>query len=503
MKSSSSDLFDLLKTLSDPEIKEVRDQLRKSEGSETNISKLFEYLINSKTYNADDLLNHFNGTFNKKNLPPTKNRLKGFVLDVLRDLRLKSNASFQMRTRQQHDHLEILCLRGLFKPALSLINKLKKEARLEGQPFNDYVALSGETYIAHSQLKLKKIYGNILKEMEESKQDMVRFVDSYNFYTLTNIYSKTNNLIRDYSVYKEILGLSEHPALKMEREIRGLYTKHNLLEARVNYHFMLQEYKKAFQIQGKIWELMKKNRAHMLKGKGHLFMNAITNYVLYAINARLFKEAESGLEELKEELQKNKAYNNVIYQCEYHLHLLDLYYRKGVLAKDKNTLDKCLEFYKKNHREVLPHQRMEYEFILMCHYLDQNQPDKSIDFCNALLSNSRTNENNVYVQEYAEILKIFIDLERPDIDIPYIQDYARQYYKRKILKNKAWYPFEMEVIKFVNQLAKLSPTESPKSVWEKLYKEILDIRKNDKIIYFGQLLHLYDILGWVEGKVLK
>ncbi|MGB0840048.1 MAG: hypothetical protein ACPGXL_07910 [Chitinophagales bacterium] len=159
---ASNDLFQLIQSLKQSEKRYFKIYSSKHEkGSQSNYVKLFEAIDKQGTYDEAKLLRKFRNESFTKQFSVTKNYLFNFILRSLRAYH--SGQTLVVKVREGLNDVRILYSKGLFKIAVKLLKKLKKQAS-DYELHQAFLEILGLENLVYSHILDVNKYENYLKE---------------------------------------------------------------------------------------------------------------------------------------------------------------------------------------------------------------------------------------------------------------------------------------------------------------------------------------------------
>ncbi len=501
MKNSTSDLFDLIKSLTDGEVKAVYKEIGLNE--ETNKTRLFDYLLNASEYDVNDLFVHFKGLFNEKNLPPTKSSLRLEILSVLRELYVKEKNIRQLVVTQQADFIEILRHKNLYGQALDLSQRMKKSAEEEGQPFNKWLGMIGETAIMQQYfgLRLKSEMVRVVNEMQDIKTQIVDYIDVYSFYIAVTTYNTTNALIRSEKDYEYINSFKEHPVFKVTDFSTNLfYHTATMLQARAAYYLLLMQWDKALKEQEKLWAAVQLRKHELIEKGLYIYIDACINYISVLIVNKKVAEAKKNID-LYRELTISFWENNPTVEAYHKFFILLLALNaENTLSSDRDN--KIAEdFFEDRAEMIAPHLRLGIALELAIIKFTQNDFDGAMHFSDKIFAISRVTQSYSEIRDYNKVFAMLIYYERDRKVDDYFKNYIDQYIRTEIGKHKNEYPFELIIAKFFLNVYKTG--KATRQNWRDLRDSLLTLKDSPDNHYAEKLLMYFDIIAWADGKAKR
>ena len=175
MKTYSSDLFDLIKSLSNHEKKCYIEGAKKSDFAYIN---LFRIVSKSHEFNEDSYLQKLKESgFNINNYTRIKNYLYNDVLQFLVQEESKKK-SIQQTLRETTDSIRILIERALIRPA----EKLLKKSKIQALKYNLYSSYSELLHLEYQIIRSKVHASEILNSVQNLRKDLMHLTEFYSQY---------------------------------------------------------------------------------------------------------------------------------------------------------------------------------------------------------------------------------------------------------------------------------------------------------------------------------
>src|SRR4030095_11879757 len=279
MKTSSSDLFLLIKAMTKSEKGHFKKQSNYVKGDKIYL-RLFDAIDLQQEYDENKIKEKFKNEQFIQQLSVAKINLYSNILKSLSQSSISSNSRFELRAGV--NHAEILFNKGLPSQALKMIKKLKSDA-LEIEDFDILLLLLN----LKKTIILKTFY-DIDPELDEMYREEICIIDKRrNFVNYQRLFNKAFYLLTRYghirnkkeeAKYEEILN-SEY--MKNESLANSISSKIHYNEVLLYYYVSKMDSNEALKCTTKCIELISKNERFL---KAHLdkyfpiFQNHILQY---------------------------------------------------------------------------------------------------------------------------------------------------------------------------------------------------------------------------------
>ncbi len=500
MKKSTSELFDLIKSLTKTEKGYFKKYCKAfiSE-KETEYLLLFDFIDKMSNYDEELIKAKFKGTSVEKHFPAKKNYLQNVIYKVLNQYH--SSLSIDIELRNQLNISEILAAKGLKKQSLALLHRSEK------------IACKYEKDLYHLEIFDKKVRNAILstdvKEIESYKEIYNQFQES-----TINRYSKKISL---RSVYLNIVyDYQKYGSGKFHQEKANEYEKKLLLikndnSSDIEKIFWLQAvallYQNTDNIEKQI-EVREEQIKVFTKNKSLVYSESI-NYLsclsdlaqLYKANAR-YEDALNTLIKLKEEIGSipltNTNYYQGIYKMFYCQILLNLYQIAG-LYNDAIVLIKNIDSLLESYRGLI---RYEFEIVLQLQfasiYAVASKFEEAQICLHKILNENKEIRKDLLVS--SSLLSAIIHNEQGNnYYAHYILSHTAKKYKNSEMKTRFFSDFLITLDKFLLEISSGSGKKKSKDNvgWEKIINLLNSIENDDTK---SHVLRGFDYVSWAESK---
>jgi hypothetical protein len=502
MKKPSSDLFELIKSLSKSEKSYFKKYSRMYSYDDIAYIKLFDgierQVKKGNGYDEDILKKTFKGEKFVNQLPVAKNFLYNLILKNLVQYNL--DESDNSRLHDMTGGVEVLCRRAFYVQGEKLLAKAKK------------LAYETENYLKlHELLQWEK---NILAEKSE-KNMMERYNEIYEEEQnalkilsegskIKNIYGQATAILsragyaRDENTVKKFKEILKEPIMNDVEKLKSFQNKSFYYDIYVGYYAFVRDFENYYKYIRMNLELYEVNP---LKIKKRLidYMLVIHNYLSGCLYLKRY-------EEYKQNLYKyTKFYNSTKNKSTAYFRLLDILIRKHELVyyNSIGEFDKGIKFIEKYIKEVNEYKSefdpRELNFIYYFSsiiYFGAKEYKKSLEYANLIINNGEP-EQRKELYFSARLISIIIHYELKNIE--YLDSHIRSTY-RYLSSRKIEYRFEKFLIGFFKKiLNKITEEELIELFDESKYKitKLMD----DPYEVSGALY--FDYVSWLESKLEK
>lgn len=291
-----SDLFDLIKSLTEKEVKAFKADIMKRQGDHVYL-KVFDSLVEMEQYDEDKAKAQFHGSKTLNNFSIAKSNLYDRLLDVL--CQLPHYQSIETEFDHFRQQITILVKKSLHKQAIARVNKaLKLAEKLEAYrkllDLHDIQREIARNYLQPEEyLDLLRTLRNKEAWIKEVEHNLQRYRDLFD---TASISQKVPQNLR-MTMVNSIL---THPLMQDESECRSITAK----------LYFFRTWNHLYSIQGRDtgWKFFAQRIIEILEEKNFLmadpgkllvYINSITDLGLHSIAFNEYASAMEAAEKLK------------------------------------------------------------------------------------------------------------------------------------------------------------------------------------------------------------
>jgi hypothetical protein len=497
-KTSSDNLFELIKALKKPEKRYFKVYASRAPGGESNFyNQLFDAIDKQKEYDETLLVKQMEKLIDPKQFPISKTRLYDMVLRSLDAFH--SNSSIDAQLKKLLHGAEILYKKTLYKQSAKLLKQAKKMAYEYEKHTSlleifkwEKLLIEKDTYEEIDDNELQRIYEEdrtILKKIELHSEFWN--IKSNLFRTLNKTGSARSQ--EELEKFRSIIAsrLEGHDEKHFYYETRYLYNHTNSA-----FYFSIGDYKESYKYLTANLKLIEDN-LEMFSEEPNIYFSLLTNIVYIASQLKMYKEVFFYLDKLRE---LPKAFENarnedldvrmfyLLYSTELTIHF--------ILGDFEKAIDSVplIEAGLKLYEDKLSHVRKAFLYYnVSINYFGEGKYNEALRWINKLLDNVSIDKSQA-IYCFAEILNLVIHIELGNQSLlPYQLKSTHRYLKTR---NRV-YKFETVMLRFINRITNAYKHELA-GVFAKLREDLMELN-NDP--FERTAFEYFDFISWVESKV--
>lgn len=343
MKTPSTDLFQLIKSLSAQEKKYFKQQSRLYAGErENNYEILFDAIDEQDSYDEDALKKKFKGHAFINQLSVAKNYLYDKILDALHTQHAEEDD--MLNIERMIGRTEILMRRNLMKQALQQYEKTLAKM----------MEINAITLLPHLTRQKNLIVTRLLREfdieelIDNSKKATQHAEVLLNYLQYETLQLETNRFFADAKILEKkenrekLRKLMQHPLLQDEKKALSFRAKHYFVKSNYRYLTVLSKWSEALAIAEKFLLYLEKNERPTREWQ-------VTYYgtFLDVLEIGLHEHNRPLCDKLMrkfELLTKKDYYNKITIRQEYFMFMLDYFAEFEIDSK------KSLAFYEEHKK---------------------------------------------------------------------------------------------------------------------------------------------------------
>ncbi len=465
MKTASSELFDLIHSLSSRErayFKRFAGMHKQS--SDSNYLRVFDAIYEQKQYDEKALKEQFK---NDK-LSSYFARVKKYLYDkILESMRLfHSEVSISAQLKLQINSARFLYSKRLFKQALKKAQQIKKEAE-EAEYWAEYLAATEIETSILARIGYKGVnYKDLTEFHREGMAALKKYREVYRHYFLERqmTYLLGRGALSDKKetahIFQEVL--SDDNLTGVSGKIQRLYTLALYSEHHSN------EPQNAIQYYNEAVVLMEDKPVILQKGTDMylFFVGRLLELSLYQTS---FDRYQQYLQKIKEYLLENellwhkqKEFRFII-QAEYYYYSLLALFEFGKHCQTISMLKEASSKLQSQLHEIHPAYQMRLPYIAMFIHFFHHQYDKALQYANAVLE---VGIDFHPMKERVKLWLLFIHWELKSDDLlEYLIRNTVRYWRKKDL-------YDDSKRFLVGMLQKLMGCICEKAIWSDICKKL-------------------------------
>ncbi len=496
--SQSNQVYNLVKSLSKSEKRNFRLYSgRIQDRDQLLYLKLFDVLDKITEFDERKILQKM-GSISPGQYSNLKRHLYLQILISLRHLHKEKKA--YIKIREYIDFAYILYDKGLYIPALKILDKAKKVSIKNFTDFSALTIIEIEKMIQSRHItrtntaSIEALVGEAF-ELGETISSRVKIS---NLQVLLHRYYIKNGHVRNKEEELKIKEFFEKniPNIKINR--LGMMEKVFFFQSYVWYYYILNNFEKCYDYAFKWVELFEKSD-ELLKRDVDLYLRGYHYLLTSAFNTGRLREYRNHLKDL--ERFRHEMYagfnNNTKITSFFYVHFgrMNLHFLQGSFDLGVDGIKSTLKRMKRYEEYIDKHKAMILNYKIAWMYTGNEMYKKANQHLLNIINDTSFSLRED-IQIYARLMHLMLHVDTESYDI---LNYLIKNYKKYISSTKDKNVFHQLALSFFTALAK-SPILERKAIFAKYFKEFQKLEK-DK---YAQRAFLYlDILSWLESKLIQ
>ncbi len=491
MKTPSSRLYDLVKSLTSAERRYFKLFISNKDAASSKYLRLFDAITASDHFNDEQLSRTVYGG------EPVETRKYSELKSYLYDLVIRSLQSFDEKTSV--DYLlknQLLGVRALFKRShfedcKTILAKVKKTAT-EYEDFKTLVeVLDWEKKIAYTQTDIAFLN----KEMERITNEEQNYLENLaNISAYRNIFFNIlvgirKDVSRSQAQREEFALLMENPLMKDAANARSFNAKVLYYRILSIYYFSNSNFELFYSFSKSLLELMEQNKLMMDEDVSE-YISALNNHIISC--GRLGKVGE-----VRETLDKLNKVNPITLDDELKIHR-QYFMNKFRLCISIGEFEEGAKELKRHLKAVDKFDKIQFlksnfYFQYFCIYFGNAQFEDALNSLNDWLKMSESIERKD-LQSLSRILNLIIHYELGNTML--LDSLLRSTYRFLNRANRLS-EFERKMMNFIREAGKPHSRREMQQILETLKQDFEVLSKQPSYGVFD----LFDIIAWLESKI--
>ncbi|MFK7807322.1 MAG: hypothetical protein AB8F74_05905 [Saprospiraceae bacterium] len=492
MKTSSTFLYDLVKTLTKSEKRYIKVQA--GTGGKDYLD-LLDALIAQPVFDEEQLIQEHQGAKFLKHLAVNKRYLYELLLQSLARFGQKT---VEEKVQDKIGAVNILVEKGLFAAALSELRKGQKIAE-QYELFDLQIVLSGlrKKLLARKVKKKKDNSIQLVYETERERLEQLTNTNEYWYLAQQMVQFQTQFQKIQTKEHKEyIASLTQSSPFQNPELATNFKSRMYFYQANSIYQFMLGNVKKAYNINSQFLDLLESN-SHFMKIHAQRYLATLNNMLIDSLMIGEYDVLKRGINRLVKTLERPefKSIKNIEARVFRQRYLLLINWSLSQQDFEKATewipeIEKGLETF---GNKIEKHHRITF-YYLIAYLLFQNvRYDNALKW-NNLIINDPKEDVVKEIFHFARVMNLLIHFELGNYTL--LESLLLS--TPKYLKNRrAIYTTEKTLFQFLGkQLNTLNKSEKRKLIVD--FKEKLDVlyKKPEEKRVFNYL----DLRQWIQKK---
>lgn len=493
MKTPSSELFDLIKSLSAGEANEfIRSCNSDKTDKDADYLVLFKAYLNSKVQDELKIRN----SLKIKNFKRVKHYLQNALLSFLAT---REGHSIEKEIVNLISVGNLLMDRSLFMQALTIFERAKKRA-LHFELNYHLLIIEEKIFHLNSHLNNKKYVDSVFSRTGEESFDnillAIKIEEEYRLSLLKRwqFYQQYGTLVRDKKISTKLIALLEPYVKKGEDYPLTVAAKHDYYVAAAFYYQEKKQIEKAIQCLEKSALLAEQKPREMIGVVSPLIV-ALNNLIFIYAKYLMLDELRTTLDRVYEGLPIKMVYRKVGLVS---LMAYESYYCKFV--PDYFQRRKKIKWIEEEYVGLLGSQRMlrhiQTGMNLSVCYFCEGKFKKALEFINEI-EGYPEHLNFPSMIGVIKVYKLVLYYEMKKHDL---LSYLFRSTYRYLLKNATYKEFEKIVLRTLNQMLEAHSERIQSQVLQNAYKELVHLKKDE---FENTVFLAFNFIGWIKCKIEK
>ncbi len=410
MKTSSSFLFDLVKTLTKSEKRYLKVQ---SGSGEKDYLQLLDALLAQKTFNEEKLITDNKGANFLKHLAVNKRYLYELLLKSLTNFGKKK---LEDQISEKITATNVLIEKGLYLAAFRELKKGKKIAEAyEFYPQQIILCSIEKQLLTQRQFKMQE--EQALQQIFETEVNCLKQLQNTNEYWY--LFQKVAQFqiryqkIQNPEQQKQAETLTQSPKFHNLSLATNFKSKFYFYQANATYQFMMGNVEKAYEINSQFLDMMEA-APHFLRLYGERYLATLNNMLIDSLIIGKYDILEAGIHRLEMTLERPefKSIKNIearVFRQRYLL-LINWSLSQQDFEKALEWIPKIEEGLAQFGNKIAKHNRITFYYLVAYLLFQNGKFDQALKWNNLLLNDPKEN----VVKEifyFARILNLLLHFE--------------------------------------------------------------------------------------------
>ncbi len=497
MKTSSSELYDLIRVLSKSEKRYFKlFSAFHHNHNEKEYLNLFRAYEKASGFNEEKIKGRFSKRSNITYFSKSKNYLYHQLLAALQAYNSESSHEFVLSNLLQQ--VRLLYNKGLYKHCSKLLKKAQRLAELNHSYQYLFNIYEWRLLLFHNDLlsvkqseKLREVRLEVLEKIrcETIYRDLLAKISSW-----TDIYGTPANE-KEIARFRPIIS---HPLMKDPKQATTYISRSSYLQIMQFYHFLNNDYKQLLRYSEQLVNYVEE-WPHRIRHNPLYYVSITDNLMAGAIAQRelgIFLEARRKLISCRERygLSSTRSLEATLsfYLCLSQVTLLN---ETGYSEKNLEKAEGILQVMKKHEAIISERKKAELQYQLAVMYFSQGENKNALKYLLEIMKDE-TSVINADFRFAARMLFLVIHFELGNDDM--LGYYLHSTY-RYLLKKGKLSRFDKLLLKLIkNDLPKVRSRKDLNQLLERSHKELQLILKNR---FEKRQTGLQEISTWLESKL--
>lgn len=491
MKTPSSRLYDLIKSLTSAERRYFKLFISNKDGSSSKYVRLFDAILASSNFDDEQLQRVVYGSDKVESRKYSE--LKAYLYDlIIKSLQsYDEGSSVDYRLKNQLLGVRTLFKRSYFDDCKVLLAKVKKTAA-EYEAFNVLVeVLDWEKRIAYAQTDIGFLDREMKRIMNEERGylDKLANISAYRNIFFNVLVSIRKDASRNKPQREEFTAILQNPLMQDEKAAHSFIAKvlfYRILS--INY-LSISDIKSFYATSNSLIKLLEQNK-RMLEEDVSEYISALNNHVISCGRLGKVDEVRQTLEKLNK-IKPITADDELKIHRQYFMIKFRLCISTGAFDEGLRELKRHLKLVEKFDRQLFVKANFYLQYF--CIYFGTGNYEEALNSLNDWLKMSESVERKD-LQSLARILNLIIHYELGNTML--LDSLLRSTY-RYLNKANRLSEFERKVMNFIKEVGKPHSRKETQQILETLKKDFEELSKQPSYGVFD----MFDIIAWLESKI--
>lgn len=499
MKTSSTDLFFLIKTLTKTERAYFKKYAKRYSDEDTLSLKLFEGIEEQAEkevdYNEDLIRQKLNKIQNLNQLSVAKNYLYDLVLKSL--LTAQSEKSLDDKFDKYIAQAELLMNKTLFEQSMKMLKKAKKLAYEYENYTKLYTILQIEKNLFFEKVypDIEKIQNSLFEEELFCLNTLKKKSEIQNLSSQITSLMVNNGLLQDEKEIKKAKAVMSHPLLQKMDENDSYTFKVFFYHIHTTYNSLITNFEKTFTYMKQFLEMVE-SYPWQIERKATNLLNVSYNMMVVCTYCKKYDEFFYYLERFRSIPDRHKILNTEYVKSYMFLSFkleIIVFYETGQFENGVTLAESLERRIEAQRAKIRGTEIMQIYFFISCCYFGTGDFKNALKWINKLINMGEPEQRkDLYIHSKLFNLVIHYELDNRD-HLEYIIKTTYKFTKdRKTLSE-----FEKAVFQFFNEINKKI---TPKEI-ENCFKEFcFNLTKLEKKSIEKTSFRFFDYVNWAKSK---
>lgn len=500
MKTSSTDLFFLIKSLSKAERAYFKKYAKRYSDEDTLSLKLFEEIekqVESETeYNEEIIKEKLNKIQNVNQLSVAKNYLYDLVLKSL--LIVKSEKSLDDKLDKYISQIELLMDKTLFEQSLKILRKAKKIAYEHENYSKLYLILQLEKNLQFEKVSpnVERLQNDIFKEELFCLSSLKKKSEIQNLSAQITSLMMNSGLIQGEKELKKAKAVMAHPHLQKLDENDSYTIKVFFYHIHTSYNTLTGDFENNFEYMKRFLEMVESYPLQIARKATNLLYVSF-NMMTACTYCKKYDEFFYYLERFRTIPERYKVQTTEF--VKYLLFLafkmeLSVFFETGQFENGvalAESIERKIETYRSKIRDT---EILQYYFFIACNYFGVGDYKNSLKWLNKIINRGEPEQRkDLYI--HAKLFNLVIHYELGNKEhLEYIIKTTYKYIKDRGKLSE----FEKVVFRFFNDIDKKFSEKEIKECFEELHFNLLKLQKKRTD---ANAFKFFDYVNWSKSKI--